>query len=83
MSEAFAFPADADLGAVLVTTQDAARILKRSIQTLANWRVQGRGPRFVSYGGRVLYERAALESFIAQHVRRSTSDVAAPIPPLR
>jgi len=44
-----------------------------SVQTLARWRVEGRGPRFLKLGSRVVYQRSALDAFLKAHERGSTS----------
>jgi hypothetical protein len=46
-------------------------------QTLAKWRVYGTGPEFVKIGKRVFYEESALDAFIAERRRKSTSEAAA------
>lgn len=38
-----------------VGEREAARLLGVSTRTLFNWRVDGRGPRFVRIGARILY----------------------------
>ena len=43
--------------------------------TLANWRVQGRGPAFVRVGGKICYRDEDIDAFIERGVCRSTSDV--------
>lgn len=62
----------------LLTTTEAARVLRLSPQTLATWRCRGDGPKFVRLGKRrVLYLRADLERWVAEGVRRCTSEAAA------
>lgn len=41
----------------LLTPQQTADLLRVSIKTLANWRVSGRGLRFVRVGVRIRYVR--------------------------
>ena len=49
----------------LVTEYEAAAILCVSVQTLRNWRWQGRGPRFSKIGKRLIrYNRADLTDFV-------------------
>jgi hypothetical protein len=43
-------------------------------QTLAKWRVYGTGPEFIKLNGRIFYEETALDAFINQRRRRSTSE---------
>jgi hypothetical protein len=45
----------------------AADVLGIAAQTLAAWRMQGKGPEFYKTGGRVRYRRQVLELFRAQH----------------
>ena len=51
-----------------------APILGVEVQTLQKWRILGRGPKFVKLGAAVRYREADIAEFIAQGVRRSTSD---------
>lgn len=55
---------EAATGAVLLTPSQVAQLIVRSTQTLANWRVQGRGPRHMNLGGRVLYRREDVMDWI-------------------
>jgi predicted DNA-binding transcriptional regulator AlpA len=60
---------------VLLTTGQAAEMLAIQRETLADWRVQGRGPRFLQLSLRCIrYRRSDVEKWIAQRERRSTSD---------
>lgn len=56
------------------TTEEAARFLRLQKQTLEAWRLRGTGPAFLKLGRRVVYRREALERFMAERERRSTSD---------
>lgn len=60
----------------LSTTEEAARFLRLQKQTLEQWRLRGTGPTFLKLGRRVVYRREALEKFMAERERRSTSDEA-------
>jgi hypothetical protein len=43
--------------------------------TPANWRTKGVGPRFIRLtNGTIRYRRSDLEAYVAERVRRSTSD---------
>ena len=55
------------------TTEEAARFLRLQKQTLEAWRLRGTGPAFLKLGRRVVYRREALEKFMAERERRSTS----------
>lgn len=41
--------------------------------TLANWRYQGRGPRFVKVGRHVRYRRTDVEAWLERNLRESTA----------
>lgn len=41
----------------LATRTEVARYTRLSVPTLARWAGEGRGPRFLRAGGRVLYRR--------------------------
>jgi excisionase family DNA binding protein len=57
-----------------LTTEKLAEFLNISVQTLNKWRWEGKGPRFVKLGSRVVYDQADVEAYMAQQVRRSTTD---------
>jgi len=58
----------------LNTTEEAASYLRLQRQTLEAWRLRGTGPAFLKLGRRVVYRREALERFMAERERTSTSD---------
>jgi hypothetical protein len=58
----------------LVTEQQAAELLHVSVKCLQGWRSRGGGPPFVKLGRCVRYAVPALEAFVQEAVRRSTSD---------
>ena len=58
----------------LLDEKQAAALLKLSVKCLQNWRVRGGGPPFVKLGRSIRYEVSALEAFVQEGVRRSTSD---------
>jgi hypothetical protein len=60
--------------AVLVKPAEVAAKLNVGENTLAKWRLSGRGPAFVKVGARVMYDAATVEAWIASRVRNSTSD---------
>ena len=60
----------------LLSQEEVAKLLKVTTGTLANYRVTGKGPRFVK-GGRIQYRRSDGNSYIEGLVRASTSEVAA------
>ncbi|QWV97455.1 helix-turn-helix domain-containing protein [Geomonas nitrogeniifigens] len=57
----------------LLTTQEAAEILRVKESTLEQWRWQGRGPQFVKLGRLVRYRLADLEAYLAERVSASTT----------
>lgn len=59
------------------TTEEAARYLRLQKQTLEAWRLKGIGPVYCKLGRRVLYRREALEKFMTERERTSTSDAPA------
>jgi general secretion pathway protein A len=58
----------------LIDEQGAAEILSLRPTTLRRWRSAGTGPAFVKIGSAVRYEPSALQAFIRQGRRESTSD---------
>ena len=47
-----------------LTREDAARYLGKSAKTLAQWAVEGKGPKAVRVGGRAYYFQRDLDAFI-------------------
>jgi excisionase family DNA binding protein len=65
----------------LLSVREAAARLGLSKSTLDKWRVRGGGgPAYIALGRRVLYDPAMLDSWVAERVRRSTSDRGGPAP---
>ena len=60
----------------LVDQAGAAERLKLSPRTLERWRLEGVGPRYTKLGRAVRYEIAALDKFIRDGSRSSTSEAA-------
>lgn len=58
----------------LMTEREVAEILGICHRTLQGWRCKGTGPLFVRVGRRVRYEPAALQAWLRENRRRSTSD---------
>lgn len=56
-----------------LTTEKLAEFLNISTQTLNKWRWEGKGPRFIKLGSRVVYDMADVEAYIASQVRSSTT----------
>ena len=57
----------------LLTTKEAAEVLRLRPHTLENMRSQGKGPIFMKLGGRVFYHRADLKTWCKEARRRSSS----------
>jgi hypothetical protein len=64
----------------LVTEQQAAGLLRVSVKCLQGWRSRGGGPPFVKLGRCVRYAVPALEAFVQDGVRCSTSDPGPALP---
>lgn len=52
---------------LLISPIDAAKMLGRKPQTLANWRSLGKGPKFTTAGGRVMYRREDIINFVNEN----------------
>jgi excisionase family DNA binding protein len=63
---------DADARSVM-SNKEAARFLRVSHRTLEDWRLTGRGPRFVKLGRLVRYLRTDLLDFLDQNSFTNTS----------
>jgi hypothetical protein len=57
----------------LFNPEEASDYLRVARQTLARWRCYGFGPHFVRVGGRIFYDPADLDAFIAANKFHSTS----------
>ena len=62
----------------LLTAGEAAEYLRSSAVSLARWRTKGTGPRYSKPAGRVLYDPADLDQWLADKRRHSTADVPTP-----
>ena len=49
-----------------------------SMRTLERWRWLGFGPKYLKIGGRVVYRLEDIESYEAEQVRSSTSEITIP-----
>lgn len=58
----------------LMDTREAAAVLGVQPRTLEAWRLRGSGPRYVQVGRLVRYRRAAIEQWLAERERSSTSE---------
>lgn len=60
---------------LLMTEQEAAKLLGLSPRTLQKWRITGNGPVFVRASARAIrYQRPDLERWVEDRRRASTSD---------
>ena len=57
-----------------LTVKQAATYLGLARGTLDNWRTEGRGPRFIKLGSKVVYDTVDLDRWIDHNKRNSTSD---------
>jgi hypothetical protein len=62
----------------LLTTEEAATVLRLAKNTLDKMRVYGSGPRFVYAGRFVRYTPSAIADFITESTRTSTSQTTPP-----
>lgn len=53
---------------------EAAAICRVSARTLANWRTQGKGPKFTKLGGKVLYHIDQLQHWMKRNTVQSTGE---------
>ena len=58
----------------VIRTNEAAELLGLRISTLEAWRCRGGGPAFLKLGKAVRYRKSDLENFMAERIRRNTSD---------
>jgi hypothetical protein len=58
----------------LVSPTELSRSTGIAAKTLANWRVERKGPPFVKFGRRVFYHRASLARWLKQSEKRTNAD---------
>ena len=56
--------------------QELAERLKLSVRSLERWRLEGKGPKFVRAGRRVLYRDTDVEEWLQAHTFGSTGEGA-------
>ncbi len=61
----------------LLTTSDAVPVAGVAVKTLENWRSDGKGPRFIKAGRKVLYDPADIATWKEANRFCSTSQAAA------
>jgi hypothetical protein len=57
-----------------MTSVEAAAYLKVARQTLAVWRLSGRGPTYVKLGRKIAYDKAVLDAYVTSHTYSSTTE---------
>jgi len=57
---------------LLLTTKEAARLMRLSNRTLEDWRVRGKGPPFCKLGAAVRYAQADVQLFLSAALRANT-----------
>lgn len=57
----------------LVNEHELSGLIKISTSTLRKWRWEGKGPKFIKMGRRVVYRMSDVEEFIDDCTTRSTS----------
>ena len=57
----------------LLDDEKLSGVLDVPVGTLANWRYQGRGPRFIKVGRAVRYRRSDVEAWLERNARESTA----------
>jgi predicted DNA-binding transcriptional regulator AlpA len=68
-------PADQDQhpwDLVLLLPEEAAKILKASVDTLADWRVDGRGPQWITVGRLIRYRECDLRKWLESRMHQNT-----------
>lgn len=58
----------------LLTADQTGEYLHLNPRTLANWRVLGRGPRYVRAGSRALYRQVDLDAWLDAHTFEHSAD---------
>ncbi len=67
----------------LLTELEAAKRLNLKPRTLQAWRNRGGGPPFAKLGSSIRYPLPALNRWVEERVRKSTSDQASQVSPAR
>lgn len=53
---------------ILYAPDETAELLGLSKQTLAKWRMEGTGPKFLKFGNRVRYPEETIRDYIAANI---------------
>ena len=62
---------------LLLSTKELAEVLDVHTATLATWRHEGRGPRFIKIGSNVRYRRSDIDDWLEAQTRSSTREAVA------
>lgn len=60
-----------------LTTKELAALLKRSLDTLRDWRDKGTGPTFIKMGRAVMYPRTAVNEWLSERLATNTEQAEA------
>lgn len=63
-----------DTTSPLIAPETAAAYLRCNPRTLAEWRIRGRGPKYVRAGRRAFYRQSDLDTWLEAHVFMATAD---------
>lgn len=55
---------------ILLTTKEAAEVLRVSAISLHRWRGQGKGPKFIELGRKIYYRPGDLDAYLDEMTRK-------------
>ena len=58
---------------LVVTDDEAPAAIKSTKRTMARWRAEGVGPKFIKVGRKVVYRMSDLDDWLTQQTRTSTA----------
>jgi Helix-turn-helix domain len=53
----------------LLSPEQAAQVLRKSLSTLSRWRAEKKGPAYIKNGGTIEYRRSDLENYRLRQLR--------------
>lgn len=62
-----------------ITTKEASTELRIHQDTLALWRMKGKGPAFIKHGKFVYYEKSEIAKYKEKHMRKYASTAQAKV----
>ena len=65
--------APVNTAAVMLTSKTVAERLQVGVQTLAKWRSEGKGPRYVQLGRSIRYRAADIDEFVERSITEPTA----------